>query len=136
MFWNKKSEYEELYDKIDKLQKELKNTQNSILKIVNIMENYDFNKRITYESCVENICNSYVSYTSIFINLKCYKFYNLRLYNPVFHEHKDNKSLLTIFDTYEEVGILYTYEYLVDLNQGTFIIVSEKEKKIFKKNKL
>lgn len=132
MFWNKKnkkSEYEELYDKIDKLQKELKNTQNSILKIVNIMKNYDFNKRITYESCVENICNSYVSYTSIFINLKCYKFYNLRLYNPVFHEHKDNKSLLTIFDTYEEVGILYTYEYLVDLNQGTFIIVSEKEKK-------
>lgn len=41
MFWNKKSEYEELYDKIDKLQKELKNTQDSILKIVNIMKNYD-----------------------------------------------------------------------------------------------
>lgn len=53
MFWNKKSEYEELYDKIDKLQKELKNTQDSILKIVNIMKNYDFNKRITYESGVE-----------------------------------------------------------------------------------
>ena len=52
MFWNKKSEYEELYDKIDKLQKELKNTQDSILKIVNIMKNYDFNKRITYESGV------------------------------------------------------------------------------------
>lgn len=130
MFWNKKSEYEELYDKINKLQKELKNTQNSILKIVNIMKNYDFNKRITYESCVENICNSYVSYTSIFINLKCYKFYNLRLYNPVFHEHKYNKSLLTIFDTSEGVDTLYTYEYLVDLNQGTFITVSEK--KIFK----
>ena len=130
MFWNKKSEYEELYDKIDKLQKELKDTQNSILKIVNIMKNYDFNKRITYESCVKDICNSYVSYTSIFINLNCYKFYNLRLYNPVFHEHKDNKNLLTIFDTYEKVGVLYTYEYLVDLNQCTFITVSEK--KIFK----
>lgn len=94
------------------------------------MENYDFNKRITYESGVEDVCNSYVSYTSIFINLKCYKFYNLRLYNPVFHEHKDNKSLLTIFDTYEKLGVLYTYEYLVDLNQGTFITVSEK--KLFK----
>lgn len=128
MFWNKKSEYEELYDKIDKLQKELKNTQDSILKIVNIMKNYDFNKRITYESGIED--NSYVSYTSIFINLKCYKFCNLRLYNPVFREHKDNKNLLTIFDTYEKFGVLYTYEYLVDLNQGTFITVSEK--KIFK----
>lgn len=125
MFWNKKSEYEELYDKIDKLQKELKDTQDSILKIVNIMKNYDFNKRITYESGIEDIY--YVSYTSIFINLKCYKFYNLRLYNPVFHEHKDNKSLLTIFDTYKEAGVLYTYEYLVDLNQGTFITVSEKK---------
>lgn len=125
MFWNKKSEYEELYDKIDKLQKELKNTQDSILKIVNIMKNYDFNKRITYESGVED--NSYVSYTSIFINLKCYKFCNLRLYNPVFREHKDNKNLLTIFDTYEKFGVLYTYEYLVDLNQGTFITVSEKK---------
>lgn len=129
MFWNKKSKYEELYDKIDKLQKELKDTQDSILKIVNIMKNYDFNKKITYESGGEVIYNSYLPYTSIFINLKCYKFYNLKLYNPVFHEHKDNKNLLTIFDTYEEVGILYTYEYLVDLNQGTFIIVSEKEKK-------
>lgn len=128
MFWNKKSEYEELYDKIDKLQKELKDTQDSILKIVNIMKNYDFNKRITYESGIED--NSYVSYTSIFINLKCYKFCNLRLYNPVFREHKDNKNLLTIFDTYEKFGVLYTYEYLVDLNQGTFITVSEK--KIFK----
>lgn len=128
MFWNKKSEYEELYDKIDKLQKELKNTQDSILKIVNIMKNYDFNKRITYESGIED--NSYVSYTSIFINLKCYKFCNLRLYNPVFREHKDNKNLLTIFDTYEKFGVIYTYEYLVDLNQGTFITVSEK--KIFK----
>jgi hypothetical protein len=125
MFWNKKSEYEELYDKIDKLQKELKNTQDSILKIVNIMKNYDFNKRITYESGIED--NSYVSYTSIFINLKCYKFCNLRLYNPVFREHKDNKNLLTIFDTYEKFGVLYTYEYLVDLNQGTFITVSEKK---------
>lgn len=126
MFWNKKSEYEELYDKIDKLQKELKNTQNSILKIVNIMENYDFNKKITYELGQD----PYIPYTSIFINLKCYKFYNLRLYNPVFREHEDNKSLLTIFDTYEKFGVLYTYEYLVDLNQGTFITVSEK--KIFK----
>lgn len=130
MFWNKKNEYEELYDKIDKLQKELKNTQDSILKIVNIMKNYDFNKRITYESGAEVICDSYVPYTSIFINLKCYKFYNLKLCNPVFHEHKDNKSLLTIFDTSEGVDTLYTYEYLVDLNQGTFITVSEK--KIFK----
>lgn len=126
MFWNKKSEYEELYDKIDKLQKELKDTQDSILKIVNIMKNYDFNTRITYESGIEDICNSYVSYTSIFINLQCYKFYNLRLYNPVFREHKDNKSLLTIFDSHKEIGVLYTYEYLVDLNQGTFITVSEK----------
>lgn len=125
MFWNKKSEYEELYDKIDKLQKELKNTQDSILKIVNIMKNYDFNKRITYESGVEDICNSYVSYTSIFINLKCYKFYNLRLHNPVFQEHEDNVNLLTIFDEYKEVGVIYSYEYLVDLNKGTFITVSE-----------
>lgn len=46
MFWNKKSKYEELYDKIDKLQKELKDTQDSILKIVNIMKNYDFNKKL------------------------------------------------------------------------------------------
>ncbi len=126
MFWNKKSEYEELYDKIDKLQKELKDAQDSILKIIHIMENYDFNKRITYESWQD----AYISYTSIFINLKCYKFCNLRLYNPVFREHKDNKNLLTIFDTYEKFGVLYTYEYLVDLNQGTFITVSEK--KIFK----
>lgn len=126
MFWNKKSEYEELYDKINKLQKELKDAQDSILKIIHIMENYDFNKRITYESWQD----AYISYTSIFINLKCYKFCNLRLYNPVFHEHKDNKSLLTIFDTSEGVDTLYTYEYLVDLNQGTFITVSEK--KIFK----
>lgn len=126
MFWNKKSKYEELYDKIDKLQKELKYTQDSILKIVNIMKNYDFNKKITYESCGD----AYISYTSIFINLKCYKFCNLRLYNPVFREHEDNKSLLTIFDLYKGVDTLYTYEYLVDLNQGTFITVSEK--KIFK----
>lgn len=126
MFWNKKSEYEELYDKINKLQKELKDAQDSILKIIHIMENYDFNKRITYESWQD----AYISYTSIFINLKCYKFCNLRLYNPVFREHKDNKNLLTIFDTYEKFGVLYTYEYLVDLNQGTFITVSEK--KIFK----
>lgn len=129
MFWNKKSKYEKyekLYDRIDKLQKEIIDLQKNIYKITNIMKNYDFNKRITYESGVEDICNSYVSYTSIFINLKCYKFYNLRLCNPVFHEHKDNKSLLTIFDTSEGVGTLYTYEYLVDLNQGTFITVSEK----------
>lgn len=123
MFWNKKSEYEELYDKINKLQKELKDTQDSILKIVNIMKNYDFNKKITYESWQD----TYISYTSIFINLKCYKFCNLRLYNPVFREHKDNKNLLTIFDTSEGVDTLYTYEYLVDLNQGTFITVSEKK---------
>lgn len=129
MFWNKKSKYEELYDKIDKLQKELKDAQDSILKIIHIMKNYDFNKRITYESGQD----AYIPYTSIFINLKCYKFYSLRLYNPVFHEHKDNKSLLTIFDTYEGVGVFYTYEYLVDLNQGTFITVSEK--KIFKEKK-
>lgn len=127
MFWNKKSKYEELYDKIDKLQKELKSTQDSILKIVNIMKNYDFNKKITYESGGEVIYNSYVPYTSIFINLKCYKFYNLRLCNPVFHEHKDNKSLLTIFDISEGVDTLYTYKYLVDLNQGIFITVSEKK---------
>lgn len=126
MFWNKKSEYEELYDKINKLQKELKDAQDSIFKIIHIMENYDFNKRITYESWQD----AYISYTSIFINLKCYKFCNLRLYNPVFREHKDNKNLLTIFDTYEKFCVLYTYEYLVDLNQGTFITVSEK--KIFK----
>ena len=93
------------------------------------MNNYDFNKRITYESGIKDICNSCVFYTSIFINLNCYKFYNLRLYNPVFHEHKDNKSLLTICDTYEKVDVLYTYEYLVDLNRGTFITVSEKNSK-------
>lgn len=129
MFWNKKSEYEKLYDRIDKLQKEIIDLQKNIYKITNIMKNYDFDKKITYESG-EVIYNAYTPYTSIFINLKCYKFYNLRLYNPVFHEHKDNKSLLTIFDTYEEVGVFYTNEYLVDLNQGTFITVNEK--KIFK----
>lgn len=130
MFWNKKSEYEKLYDRIDKLQKEIIDLQKNIYKITNIMKNYDFDKKITYESGGEVIYNAYTPYTSIFINLKCYKFYNLRLYNPVFHEHKDNKSLLTIFDTYEEVGVFYTNEYLVDLNQGTFITVSEK--KLFK----
>ena len=133
MFWKKKSEYEELYDKIDKLQKELKNTQDSICKIANIMKNYDFNKKITYESGGEIIHNTYVSYTSIFINLKCRKFYDLRLHNPVFHEHKDNGDLLTIFDEYKEVGVIYSYEYLVDLNKGTFITVSEERKSIEEK---
>lgn len=125
MFWNKKSKYEKLYDRIDKLQKEIIDLQKNIYKITNIMKNYDFDKKITYESGGEVIYNAYTPYTSIFINLKCYKFYNLRLYNPVFQEHEDNVNLLTIFDEYKEVGVIYSYEYLVDLNKGTFITVSE-----------
>lgn len=125
MFWNKKSEYEKLYDRIDKLQKEIIDIQKGIYKITNIMKNYNFDKKITYESGGEVIHNTYMPYTSIFINLKCWKFYDLRLHNPVFQEHEDNVNLLTIFDEYKEVGVLYSYEYLVDLNKGTFITVSE-----------
>lgn len=125
MFWNKKSKYEKLYDRIDKLQKEIIDLQKNIYKITNIMKNYDFDKKITYESGEEVIYNAYTPYTSIFINLKCRKFYDLRLHNPVFQEHEDNVNLLTIFDEYKEVGVIYSYEYLVDLNKGTFITVSE-----------
>ena len=125
MFWNKKSKYEKLYDRIDKLQKEIIDLQKNIYKITNIMKNYDFDKKITYESGEEVIYNAYTPYTSIFINLKCWKFYDLRLHNPVFQEHEDNVNLLTIFDEYKEVGVIYSYEYLVDLNKGTFITVSE-----------
>ncbi len=125
MFWNKKSKYEKLYDRIDKLQKEIIDLQKNIYKITNIMKNYDFDKKITYESGGEVIYNAYTPYTSIFINLKCWKFYDLRLHNPVFQEHEDNVNLLTIFDEYKEVDVIYSYEYLVDLNKGTFITVSE-----------
>ena len=125
MFWNKKSKYEKLYDRIDKLQKEIIDLQKNIYKITNIMKNYDFDKKITYESGGEVIYNAYTPYTSIFINLKCWKFYDLRLHNPVFQEHEDNVNLLTIFDEYKKVDVIYSYEYLVDLNKGTFITVSE-----------
>ena len=130
MFWNKKSEYEKLYDRIDKLQKEIIDIQKDINKIANIMKNYNFDKKITYESGGEVIHNAYIPYTSIFINLKCRKFYDLRLHNPVFQEHEDNVNLLTIFDEYKEIDVLYSYEYLIDLNKGTFITVSEERKSI------